>query len=604
MTSRRGTALAGAVALVVSLGVSGCAGLATSSKVLAKQPISNDAVPTVYVQGLPPAPGESARDALLGFLRNGASLDDDYGVARQYLTAAASQRWKPSGAVTIVTGESDIKVTAVDARSATVSAMQQATRDSTGHVTAVLPASKRTLDFGLTRVAGEWRISSLPRDFEPWLTNADFLRVYSPQQVYYPAAGSKVLVPDVQWYPAAGLATALARAVLAAPPAWLRPVLRPASASGVSLAINAVPVDLTTGVAGIDLTSSALTTDGVTRTALWAAMTATVTSVPGVTRVDLTVAGNRLAAPLLPSQPLGASDLGYSIAEPSPADEIFRDGTGLRWRFPKGGPAATTVPSQGGKPVTRLPSITPTVYDVAADETSTRIAALSSDRRQVRLWINRTSYDVPTFATHLTRPSFTGTSALVAGIARPPTDNDRTGTSGVWSIDTAAPAARLRAVPLRTPWLGTSDILALKVSVGGARVAMVVMDAQGRSTLRVAGLLRDKRGVPRGISTPRTLSTGLAMVSDVAWLDSGTVGVLGGGQTQLGMPPSAPRIVEVALSGQEVDFSAPPGGRAVIAPGTGVGDLYVQDERGGVWTRQGDGWAHLSGVIDVTVPGS
>lgn len=602
MTSRRGAASVGGLALAVSLSVSGCAGLATSGKVHAEQPISNDAVPKVYVEALPPAPGESARDALLGFLRVGASLDNDYGVARQYLTAAASRRWKPSGAATIVTGESDIKVTALSARSATVSGLQQAERDSTGHVTAVVPAARRSASFGLMQVAGEWRISSLPANFAPWMSNEDFLRVYSPQEVYYPASVSKVLVPDVRWYPAAGLATALARAVLAAPPAWLRPALRPASVSGVRLAINAVPVDPATGVAAIDLTASALTTDGVIRTALWAAMTATLTSVPGVTRVDLTVAGNRLAAPNLPSEPLGAADLGYSISEPLTSNEIVSDGTTLRWRNPSGD-LTPSVPGQLGKQATRLPAIGSDVYDLAADDSGTRIAALSTDRQRVMLLINRTSHVVPTFAGNLTRPSFTGTTAVVAGISGAPV-KDRQGRSGVWAIDTGVPAARLRAVQLATPWLGTSNVLALKVSVEGARVAMVVADAKGRTTVRVAGLILDKRGHPSGIATPRTLPSELAKIGDVAWLDDGTLAVLGAGLISKGVFQTGPRIVQLPLSGQQRDFSAPVGVKEVIAPGTGLSGLFVVDQRGGAWTRQGDGWARLSNVVDIAVPGS
>lgn len=602
MTSRRVAAGAGALGLVVSLCVSGCAGLATSSKVHAEQAITNDAVPALNVQPQPPVPGESAREVLLGFLRVGSSLEDDYGVARQFLTAAASRRWNPSGAAAIITGESDIKVTALSARRATVSGVQQAERDSTGHVTSIVPMAKRSSDFGLTRVKGEWRISTLPANFQPWLTNADFLRVYSPQQVFYPAAVSKVLVPDVQWYPSTGLATALARAVLAVPPAWLRPALRPASASGVLLAINAVPLDSTTRVAAIDLTSSALTTDGVTRTALWAAMTATLTAVPGVSRVDLTVAGNRLAAPNLPSEPQGAADLGYSVAEPTAADEIVRDRTGLQWRHPNRA-LAGSVPGQPGKPRIRLPDITSKVYDVASDDTGTRVAALATDRRQVTLWINRAAHVLAPFAGNLTRPSFAGTTALLAGISGSP-KGPRGGGGGVWAIDTQVPAARMRAQQLRTPWLGTSDVLSLKVSVGGSRVAMVIADADGRSTLRVASVLRDKRGVATGISTPRTLPTGLATVSDVAWLDDGTLAALGGGRTPIGAPPATPRVVQVPLSGQQSTFSAPPGVREVIAPGTGVADLFVVDQRGGVWIREGEGWTKLSGVIDVVAPGS
>ncbi|MDQ2851916.1 MAG: LpqB family beta-propeller domain-containing protein [Actinomycetota bacterium] len=603
MTSGRTAVGVCALAVTASLALSGCAGLATSSAVTAQQAISNDAIPTLYVQGLPPDPGESARDAVLGFLRAGASLDDDYGVARQYLTTQASTRWKPSGAASIITGESDLKVTALTARGATVTGMQQATRDATGHLDPVIPAARRTLDVSLMRIAGEWRISSLPADFKPWLSNEDLLRVYSPQKVYYPSAVSKILVPDVQWYPSAGLATALARAVLAPPPAWLRPVLRPASLSGVRLAINAVPVDPSTGVAGIDLTSPALTTDGATRTALWAAMSATLSAVPEVTRVDLTVAGNRLAAPNLPSNPIGAADLGYQISQPGSSGEILRSSDGLRWKL-SNADTALRSPDQPVKPPTRLPVIGPKFYDFASNDSASRVAALSTDRRQLMLWLDRTQRAVPPFAGNLTRPSFTGNTVLVAGITGEPDPDRSQKAKGVWAVDTAARGARLRAVPLAAPWLGRSNVLALKVSFDGVRVAMVVRDARGITSVEVAGLLRNTGGTPIGLGAPRTLPTRLRTVQDVTWLDDGTLAVLGRGQIGQRPTSDAPRVAQVPLSGQQQDFSAPPGVREVLAPGTGPADLFVIDQRGDTWTRQGDSWARLEGVDDLTSPGT
>lgn len=595
------------LALLLPLTLTGCAGLATSGTVHAEQPISNAALPHVVVQPLGPYDGQSAQDVVTGFLVAGASLDDDYGVARQFLTSTASAKWQSAAGAVITTSESDFKVTQPGSGRVMVSAVEQAVLDTTGHITAREPNSRIGASFGVTRVRGQWRINSLPTGFRPWISNVNFSQVYTAQRIYYPGATSRVLVPDVQWYPAAGLATAVARAVLAKPPSWLRGVLRTPSQSGIDLAINAVPVDPNTGVASIDLKPSALKADATARTALWAAMTATLTSitssvavVPQVSRVELAVGGNRLAAPHLPAQPLSAADLGYQVSSSPAAALITRNGSVLSWQ---GSDATGPLRGSGeaGRTPVRLPVVGSKFYDLSANTSGSAIAALSTDRRSLGVWVGRTLRDVPTFAGNLTRPTFTGATALLAGISGTSGRGTAASGAGVWAVDTAA-GAHLTARALSVPWLGRSNVLALKVSAEGARVAMVLRDSDGRSTVRVAGLLRNARGVPIGIGTPVDLPVDLASIADVAWLDDGTLGVLGSTQPAKGRTQGAAQVVLVPLSGEPEVVDAPAGVQNVVSGGGGLDDIYVLDHRGSVWARQGAGWARMPGADDLAAP--
>ncbi|NYJ73982.1 LpqB family beta-propeller domain-containing protein [Allobranchiibius huperziae] len=597
------------LALLLPLTLTGCAGLAATGTVHAEQPISNAAVPHVDVQPIGPYDGESAEDVVTGFLVAGASLDDDYGVARQFLTSTASAKWQSAEGAVITTSDSDFKVTQQGSGRVRVSAAEQAVLDTTGHITAREPNSRIDASFGVTRVGGQWRISSLPAGFRPWISNVNFSQVYTPQRIYYPSATSRVLVPDVQWYPAAGLATAVARAVLAAPPTWLQGALRTPNQSHIGLAINAVPVDPNTGVASIDLTASAQRADGTVRTALWAAMTASLTGVnstvmvvPSVTRVELTAGGNRVAAPHLPAQPATAADLGYAVAGSPSAALITRNGSVLSWQG--SGPAGPLRDSgESGENTVRLPAISSKYYDLGADTSGDAIAALSIDRASLGVWVKRSFHVVPTFAGNLTRPTFTGSTALVAGISGTPRRGAAPSGGGVWAVDTAA-GSRVTARQLSVPWLGRSVVLALKVSAEGARVAMVVRDGQGRTSVQVAGLLRDTRGFPIGIGTPVTMPVALASYADVAWLDDVTLGVLGATTPEKGHTQGADEIALVPLSGQPDMFSAPLGVQSVVSGGSGTDDIYVLDHRGSVWTRQGAGWARIPGADDLAAPGT
>ncbi len=586
---------AAAAFVVAAAMLCGCAGLATGSDVRARQPISNVANPALDVEPPAPVAGESPYYTVSDFLRAGASLEDDYALARQYLTPALAASWHPTSGPHITTGEGDFRVDARNVASVQASAIEEATMDGSGHVVQVAPTRRVRASFGLQKVAGQWRVSRLPAGFRPWISSLDLAQHYTAQPVYYPRADAKVLVPDVQWYPTSGLATALARAVLSRPPSWLAPVVRPPVDQRIKLAIDSVPINRDSGVASIGLTPAALTADESTRAGLWAAMSATLAAAPSVSGVELTVAGNRLPARGLGAGASAATDLGYDVAGTTTPDQIERRGQTLSWQDANGDGVTPARPRSNAARV-MLPTIGARWYQLAGVTSGRTLAALSTDRRTVGLWSRGTTYEVPTFAGNLTRPSFTGTYLLVAGA-------DGSG-AGVWSIDTATQPSgpgSLRARRLAAPWVGTSTVLALRVSVEGARVALVLRDAKGATTVRVAALVRDGRGRPVSIGTPADVPVSLSGIDSVAWLNDGALAVLG---TATVDGKRTPALAQLPLSGESATVQTPAGVRDVVTTGVDGGDLYVSDDTGSVWVREGASWSRIPGASDVVAPGT
>src|SRR6185437_2349237 len=148
----------------------------------------------------------------------------------------------------------------------------------------------------LVKAFGQWRISSLDNAQQLWLTSYDIDRVYAQVPLYYVAPGSRTLVPDVRWFgQTSGLATVIARAQLALPPAYLRTAVTTGIPSGTGLVLDSVP---TSGsVASIDLNSQAQAPSSNARTMLWAQLAASVTAAPGVTAVRVLVNGKVLDLP-------------------------------------------------------------------------------------------------------------------------------------------------------------------------------------------------------------------------------------------------------------------------------------------------------------------
>lgn len=596
-------ALRATVAVLTAFVLAACAGLPGSSSVQARRPIADaPTAPPANVEFYGPQADAAPVDLVKGFLRANGSVDEDFAVAREYLTTDASRSWAPSGRVAITQGERDFVVTEVSTGRVTLTVTQWAELDGGGHLRQFSTPTHRTVDIGLTQVNGQWRISRLPADFGPYLSMTDFRdRTYAPYTVYLAEKRTHTLVADQQWFPRTGVTAALARAVLRGVPEWM--AQREGSMpdfnqvpGGTRLAVDAVPISAD-GVATVDLTESVRSADANSRTALWAAMMATLNQVPRVHRAAITVGGSRLGASNLPTNPVTPGDVGYNVPASVDNGVMVRVDQSLRWQIDgsTNGPARTPT-----RPT--LPTMNRNWYLLSSDTDGSQIAGISGDRKTLGRWISGGAvYQVPAFGRQLTRPSFNGLDELwLAGLSLSRAGPDREVSSGatVWMMDTTNFVSTTRPQAISVPWLGDSQVLSLKSARDGQRIALVTRAPNGTTKLQLALVIRDANGQATALSNPIDVGQAVSDVVDVAWADDVTLAVITGTGDQ-------PRqVIEVPLSGFVNPMGTVTGATEIVATGRGTGDLYVHTSEPAVQERIGGGWRKMSGVSEVIAPGA
>ncbi|EFP58699.1 hypothetical protein HMPREF0321_2514, partial [Dermacoccus sp. Ellin185] len=229
-----------AVAAAASVfATAGCVGLPSTSSVAPGKAVdAKDDSEPLAVEPLTASAYDDPRQIATGFLRAQMSAHDDYQAARTFLTGDASRRWKPGTAVTVFAGDSDITATRPDTTTVRLSVPVVATIDADGHLVRQPSTTRRDLRFTVSSTAGGWRLSQVPDGPGVWISSTDVARLFSRVNVYYPAAYGRSLVPDPRLLPRQGLATALARAALSAPPQWLRPAIATSLPTGTALAVD------------------------------------------------------------------------------------------------------------------------------------------------------------------------------------------------------------------------------------------------------------------------------------------------------------------------------------------------------------------------------
>lgn len=591
-----------ALVLVGALGA--CTGLPTNTPVQARASIAAEPDQVVNVRPPGPAQGASARDIVRGFLRANAYVTDDYSVAREFLTGGASAAWDPKKELSINTGERDFVDSMTDAQTVSVTARQSALLDSNGRLRDTAVPQARTGSFTMRKVDGQWRISALPKGFGAWISEDDFDVSYTAQRVYYAVPATKTLVADVRWFPLGGLTTALARAVLQPPPSYLAPIVTAQVPQGTLLRVDAVPVDTSTGVATVDLTSAALGATPAQRTALWAQMLATLSLTRGVRSVVITVDGSaRLETPDLPQNPTKPEDVGYTVVQVTRTNLIGRSGDQLRWF----NPAATGAPASGSATPT-LPTVAATWTQLAASADGRQLVGVSADGTTMTRWVAGTQTTRPVFGTKLTRPSFASRAPMEIWVAGTPL-TPATGTAGsaVWFVSASDPPQSAPPQPVDVRWLGAATITALAVSADGNRVAMVVRLTSGATQITVSSIVRDSSGSPSALSTPLVVGDGLSEVRDVTWLDDSTLGVLArSDSTSSDIDHAAVHAVQVPIGGVLEDLGQDPKQQLVAIRGVGDGpsDVYLITTDGRVLTHEGATWSPMSGLTGLVIPGA
>ena len=283
-------------------------------------------VDTSDVDFLPPGPstGATPKEIIAGFIAAGTAAQENYRVARSYLADEVSEDWNPNASVLIRRGEPLVSVVSNNVARYVVPVI--ASVDELGRFSTSASVSSQTLDFRLVLEDNEWRISGLSDGIV--LTEAAFAEAFSSYRLYYFSAGYRELVPDVRWFASRGeVSSKVVRALLEAPSFWLdQGATVSAFPEGTQLALTPIPV--VDGVASVDLTTTVLTADEITRSRMLTQLTSSLAQVQGISSARISVNQNDLVISTLEEE-------GPSLASGrDPRSVVLRD---RRFGYVQGG---------------------------------------------------------------------------------------------------------------------------------------------------------------------------------------------------------------------------------------------------------------------------
>ncbi|TQJ51682.1 LpqB family beta-propeller domain-containing protein [Phycicoccus sp. SLBN-51] len=582
------------VVVVAAVLLAGCGGISSDSPVRPGLEVGAAAADPVKILFPGPASGSSPQQIVQGFLRAGAASDEEYEVARSFLSLSSGTTWRPDSSIMVFTDDSAVSVKAVRENTVKAVAKVSASIDANGRYRDLPAGTTVEATFGLQKVAGEWRISSVPDGFGLWLSASDVDRLYQPFRIHYVSTFDRSLVPDVRWFSVGkGLATRLARAQLGSPPAYLRGAVRSDVPVGTRLTVDAVPVD--SGVATVDLTATKPGGDPVRRQNLWAQFVATLSQVPQVDRVALKVEGSDLDLPGVEKAPASLADLGFPQTPAAPAAQpLLRTANGDVFTVD---PARIGEDRDAGPARRRATpsSIAPGWVWLAASKDGKETAAVGGDRAELSRWREGRQIRVGRFATQLTRPSYDRQDFLWVG-------GQSDGSSALWVVNTRIDpedTARARPTQVAAPWLRGRSILAVRLSPDGQRAAVVSADAAGaKPRIDVAGVVRSANGTPESLAEPVALAPSLTLVRDLVWIDETRVALLG---RMASTSPVRVWISQVGGRTTAAEASDVPAAQSITTV-NGERGLVITTDGGRVLLRAGSSWLDVAKGTDFAVP--
>lgn len=550
-------------ALVAVAVLAGCASLPTDGTV---QPgvEAGQEEGVGYVAADDPQEGAGPGQIVRGFQAAAvAGIADEFTTARKFLTESSRPDWDPATQVVIYDGSAPLTYDDSVEGTVEIGVTVVATVDSDGSYTQAAPGTTSTMSYSVVQDAsGEWRISDLPDGV--LMSEVNFGTLYRKTPLYFVSADGSAFVPDLRWYPLRNRSTYAVRGLLAGAADWLSPAVISAIPDGTELSIDSVTVS--GGIANVPLTSAVQTASAQDRALLVAQIEQTVTALPQVQGVQVTV-----------------GDVPLEVSATSP-DLAVDPGVGRTLTVLN---ADDELATYNGAEVTPVPN----AVDLSSLDPSDPAVGYSTDQQTVMLAGSSqlvTAASTEADATvlldgeNLLPPSYAPNGWVWTG------EQENSG-----ELLIARAEGNVEAI--ETPALAGVTVRALRVSRDGARLAMIV-DSDGSVQVMVHAITIDSDGTPTGLGPGLRAGRELNDATDVVWVDETQLAVLG--------------VSEAAQTVHVVE----PGGRTTplpsvadtvrIASGRGVRDLYLTTEDGSLYGRSGNGWAPVtSGVRYPTFPG-
>ena len=551
--------ITGTVLTIVLL--TGCVQLPRDGQIQLGPDLQNE-LTTDYLYYSPSGPvdGDSAEQIIEGFLNAGTGPQNDYAVAREFLTTKFRTKWDPNQRVLIQDGKPQVTLTVDDSASVTVTASAQV--DEQGKYESLTNGTRETFNYLLEKEGGQWRIAEAPN--VTMIIRPVFDAVFREYSIYFFDNQQKYLIPDVRWFPArASTSTRLVAAMLKGPSDWLVGAVRSPIPEGTKLSLSTVSVS--DGVANVDLSAKAL---NASRSALQLAIVQlkeTLMQLDGVFSVQVSI--ERTPIETIPTTTGLVTPLTYSPV-------VLSEGS---------------ISHVGISNSTTVTSATDLIGKYGATD-----FALSPDEKRFVMVTPTGVYSANLNNVNQNLSLLTVAQGWLSPII------DRQGF--IWLIPKSGKKqievfdANGNKIDFNSGRLTQQNRIGFSISNEGGRAA-IITGKTGNTQVRYASIMRNQEGIPRNIDSPVTLDASPNAVA-IAWIDETQIGFIenqGDGYT-------IPLVAKIGGSIRQL----PSVQNAVQISGSGLeSSIFVLDKFGALMQYRGTNWTVVRGNVDaIHFPGN
>lgn len=544
------------MALALLLALTGCASLPTKIDVRqGPEVIADTSQELSYYTPSGPILGADPEQIVSGFLAAGTGPQNDYAVAREYLSEDFAQRWQPDAGVLVRTGAPEFRSSGDSLQIVQINV--GARIDEQGRYLDPEEPKTSSLRFQLSKELGQWRISSAPN--LTVVTPPVFAVVFNAFPVYFLDNISERLVPDLRWFPTrASTGTRLVNALLDGPAEGLALGVISAIPQGTKLTIDAVRV--IEGVAQVDFDATALEASASNRRLMAAQLRATLLQLSGVSDIAISV--------------------NSSLQDISAPPILIESGTGAPYSLSRLGISRIS----GGQGAT----LGTTQNAVALLEP--KLFAIDSDA-------NRFAYaaDAGVYLAISSGVSFQNTLVSQLNDIKN-LEFDINGLLWIFPAGSSDPITVIDPLGNQRGILqqsGAERIFA-SLSPEGSRLALISQSADGPKIV-IFSILRAQSGYPVELVRADSLQPVLGQALGLNWQNGSTLRVLE--RTASGLTA----LSDYPLTGPRVQLPMPPAVGVKIILGQSLTSTYLLSEAGEVWVFSGGTWQQTeTAAIDIS----
>ena len=536
-----------ALAMVMSL--TGCASLPVAGPVrIGPDLVSTTDGDSFYYSPSSPFDGASQSEILNGFIAAGTGPQNDYAVAREYLSESIRSSWNPNQEVLIQRSSPQVVISDQDTAELVVDVA--ATVDADGKYQESPIGTGRVLEFSFVQENSQWRLSAVPD--ATVLIRPVFDVVFSGYSVYFLDRQKRFLVPELRWFPTTpATGTRLANALLGGASSWLKPAVVSAIPNGTRLSIDAVTIE--NGVALVDLTARALVATRTDRSLMKSQLEATLTQLSSVSSVAISIerALQEISETDDDAGETGARSLAIVGEEglellASSQESVFAPGKNF---FEQSEPNEIALSGQSGWIATLTDS---GVFRTRGERPGAEVEQIDS-----RADIADIEFDPQGYLWSASR--LPGSEIIVTG-------------------------PNLEKSNVLAPWLTRLSVRAFSISPGGSKIAMLVQGSS-RTRVLVSAVVRNPSGTPIELTDPLEVAGELSNPSSVSWIDQITIATVNSGS-------GSTSALLSTIGGTSRQLPTLPGTRKIVAAGTSS-QLYLLTETGELFSFRGSAWTPL-----------